>query len=140
MKWQGLVLVLVVLGLPIAGYSQYVGVGDNVALVSQCLGAIALVMMALIQVLATRLTLLESVFGAYDRIYQLHKWLGITALGLLFLHNSIDADVVGNAGWFAELGESFGGTSFNFLQVFILLHKPILTSNSHWFRANKKRY
>ncbi len=64
------------------------------ALFSQYLGIFALITMGYVQLLATRLPLLERLFGGLDRIYIVHKWLAITALATLLLHENIDAEVI----------------------------------------------
>ena len=51
--------------------------------------------MGINQFLATRVPGLELVFGPLDRIYVLHKWLGIIAMVGLGLHDIIDADMDG---------------------------------------------
>ncbi|MGB7320646.1 MAG: hypothetical protein WBC95_04480, partial [Albidovulum sp.] len=56
------------------------GIADKVALFSQYLGMMALILMAWGQILATRISGVESVFGGLDRVYVLHKWAGIFAM------------------------------------------------------------
>ncbi|MGB3277237.1 MAG: ferric reductase-like transmembrane domain-containing protein [Castellaniella sp.] len=58
-------------------------------------GVWAMGLMSLVMILATRPAWLEPVLGGMDRIYRLHKWTGILAIGLGTLH------------WLLELG---GGT------------------------------
>lgn len=47
---------------------------------NQYSGIMAINAMSLCMILATRPTWLESILGGLDKIYRLHKWLGITAL------------------------------------------------------------
>ncbi len=49
-------------------------------------GLLALGAMSVAMVLATRPTVVEPVLGGLDRMYRLHKWLGITALALAVSH------------------------------------------------------
>ena len=49
-------------------------------------GLWAFALMSLAMVLATRPARLEGVFGGMDRIYRVHKWAGILAIGLAALH------------------------------------------------------
>ena len=46
----------------------------------------ALVSMALSFVLATRLEILESIFGGLDRVYKAHRWAGIWAVFSILMH------------------------------------------------------
>src|SRR5690554_6807222 len=49
-------------------------------------GILAVVMMAVALVLALRLRVLERWVGGLDKVYRLHKWLGIGSLVLATLH------------------------------------------------------
>jgi len=49
-------------------------------------GVIALVMMAMAALLGSRWAWLEDVFGGLDRVYDVHKWLGVWALVLASVH------------------------------------------------------
>jgi len=53
---------------------------------SQYFGSTALIIMAISQLLATRFGFLEIIFGGLDRIYALHKWLGIGTLAFILMH------------------------------------------------------
>ena len=64
------------------------------ALFAQFLGVFALITMSYVQLLATRLPILEQLFGGLDRIYVIHKWLAIGALVALLLHENLDPSVV----------------------------------------------
>ena len=64
------------------------------ALLSQYFGVFALITMSYVQLLATRLPVLELIFGGLDRIYVIHKWLAISALAALLLHENIDPAIV----------------------------------------------
>ncbi len=52
----------------------------------QYAGAVSLVLMALALFLATRFRGIETVFGPMDRVYVLHKWLGVVAIGTGIYH------------------------------------------------------
>ena len=65
------------------------------ALFSQYLGMLALIAMAISQLIATRIAPVEWIFGGLDRAYVLHKWLGIGALVAILLHDTIDAEMTG---------------------------------------------
>mgnify|MGYP006281869929 CR=1 FL=1 len=55
-------------------------------LVTQYTGTMALALMSLAMVLATRPKWLERPLNGLDRMYRLHKWLGITGLGFMLVH------------------------------------------------------
>ncbi|MCT8961042.1 ferric reductase-like transmembrane domain-containing protein [Pseudomonas veronii] len=56
------------------------------ATLSLLLGTCALVYMAASCVLASRWSVVENVFGGLDRVYEVHKWLGIWALVFATYH------------------------------------------------------
>ncbi len=110
------------LGLAVLGASVLVcavlfaglpNIKDPIALFSQFLGSAALILMAWAQLMATRLPLVEPLFGGLDRVYVLHKWSGILALGAILLHDTIDADMasLGADTALVELGETLGEIS-----------------------------
>lgn len=53
---------------------------------NQYSGMIAMGAMSLSMLLATRIAYLEKYFNGLDKIYRLHKWLGITALTSAIIH------------------------------------------------------
>ena len=79
MRPLGLLLVAASLAVPIPWFAALAGQHDPIALLSQYFGSAALIVMAISQLLATRFRVLEVIFGGLDRIYVLHKWLGIRA-------------------------------------------------------------
>ncbi|MBN9060435.1 MAG: ferric reductase-like transmembrane domain-containing protein, partial [Rhizobiales bacterium] len=52
----------------------------------QLTGVVAIVFMSVAMLLALRPRALEGWFGGLDKMYRLHKWLGIGALVLSILH------------------------------------------------------
>lgn len=138
MRILGIFLVVFALILPLYWFSDLARDWDVFPVFSQYLGVLGLISMGLIQLLATRLSFLESIFGSLDRIYILHKWLGIGALAAVFLHNTIDAEIDGAiGGWFQDFGESLGGTSFDMLQVLVIITLITLIPY-HWWRWTHK--
>lgn len=57
------------------------------------LGAGSIVAMGLALILAARPRGLEGLFGGLDRIYGVHKWLGITALAMMIGHNTLEPEL-----------------------------------------------
>ena len=119
----GLLIVLATLTLPAPWFASLAGQHDPIAVFSQYIGATALIAMGWSQLLATRLPGLEPVFGGLDRIYVLHKWLGIGALGAVLLHDTIDADIdgIGRETALVDLAETLGELSlYGFLALVII--------------------
>jgi predicted ferric reductase len=58
-------------------------------------GVAALSLMGIAALLSARLSWVESLFGGLDRLYLVHKWLAVWALGLASLHLVIHAGVKG---------------------------------------------
>jgi predicted ferric reductase len=113
MRWIGLLLIAAAFVVPIPWFVELAGKHDPTALLSQYFGVLALIAMGISQLLATRFSLLEVIFGGLDRIYVLHKWLGIIALALVLLHDTIDAEMDGLGGetLVTEIAETLGEVS-----------------------------
>ena len=95
MRPLGLMLIAVLLLLPVIWLPGIAQGRDVLALFSQYLGMVALIGMAISQVIATRWRIVEPIFGPLDQSYRIHKWLGIGALAAMFLHDVIDAEMQG---------------------------------------------
>lgn len=79
---------LVAAALSFSSVSAY-GFGNAIGVAT---GAVAVVAMSQCLILAARPRLLEPLFGGLDHMYRAHKWLGITALGLMLVHNQFEPD------------------------------------------------
>lgn len=113
MRPLGLVLILAAVLWPLYWFAPLAATRDAGALFSQYLGSVALVLMGINQFIATRMWGIETVFGSLDRIYVLHKWLGITAIVALGLHDIIDAEMDGlRGGALSDIAEDIGEISF----------------------------
>ncbi len=117
----GLIIVATTLATPFIWWPQLATKYDSVAIFSQYLGILALIAMAIGQVIATRLPFVEWVFGGLDRGYILHKWLGIGAMVAILLHNTIDAEIkrLGRETFLVELAETTGEFSLYGLLLFV---------------------
>ena len=93
LKKTGLGLIALALGVPLIWFAPLAAKYDVIALFSQYLGMWALIAMAITQMIATRVRLIEVLFGGLDRTYILHKWLGIGAMSAILLHDTIDAEM-----------------------------------------------
>lgn len=96
---------------------------DQSALFSQWLGSAALIAMGISQLFATRMRGLEFLFGGLDRIYVLHKWLGIIAMVFVLLHDTIDAEMdgLGRETWLVDLAETMGEISLYGLLILVVI-------------------
>lgn len=109
-SWQAVIVVAAVsfattlLGIP-------AGTWWTPATLSLGCGVSALALMASAAILAARWPVAELVFGGLDRVYDVHKWLGVWALALASLHLLFKA---GDPLWQAEaiLGMPPGWTRF----------------------------
>ena len=108
------------------GFTTYASYGSEAA-IGIAVGAAAVVAMSQTLILAARPRLLEPLFGGLDRMYRVHKWLGISAMVLMILHQQIEPDferTVRETG-LGELAEEAGEFAFNALLVLIAIS---------WFR------
>ncbi|QTD44422.1 ferredoxin reductase family protein [Ottowia testudinis] len=105
-----LLATLAVLAAAALGLQTYAPYGTTTA-VGIALGAASIAAMGVVLILAARPPLIERLFGGLDRMYGVHKWLGIAALALMIGHNTIEPDLEGvvretRAGEFAaDVGE-----------------------------------
>lgn len=121
MRPIGLALIAAAALLPVYWYVPLGANRDGVALFSQYLGSAALILMGINQFLATRAPGLETLFGPLDRIYVLHKWLGVIALVAMGLHDIIDAEMDGlRGGPLSGVAEDVGEISLYGLMILIL--------------------
>ncbi len=119
----GLALVAAALAVPLIFIVPMASQHPVAAVFSQYLGICALIVMAIAQIIATRLPGVEQIFGGMDRGYILHKWLGIGALVTMFLHESIGAEIkgLGQQSALNDLAESIGEFAYNGIIVLIII-------------------
>ena len=86
-----LLFTALILSIPAASYTGLETWGSLAA------SSVAFVSMALNQFLATRPKFLEAAFGGLDRIYHLHKKLGMVALTLILVHYFVTPNFKGKA-------------------------------------------
>ncbi|MFK8036082.1 MAG: ferric reductase-like transmembrane domain-containing protein [Hyphomicrobiales bacterium] len=123
MRSFGLLIVIAALAGPLVWFVPLTAKYDTSALFSQYLGSAALIAMGLSQLLATRFRWLETVFGGLDRIYIIHKWLGVGAIAAVLLHDTVDADIRGTGleTFLSDLAESLGEFSLYALLILVVL-------------------
>ncbi len=139
MRIFGIAVVVAALLAPVAGFGPLALRHDPIAIVSEYAGAAALIAMALTQILATRLRILEPVFGGLDRIYVLHKWLGIGAMAAILLHDTLDAEIAGLGGDAAitDLAETFGEISLYGLLILAIITVATVIPYRLWYLTHK---
>ena len=64
-----------------------------VSAISIALGSASIAAMSLALILAARPRIVEALFGGLDRMYVVHRYLGIAALGLMIGHNVIEPEL-----------------------------------------------
>ncbi len=123
MRSFGIVLVIALILTPLIWIMPLAQKHDITALFSQYLGIVALIAMALTQVIATRVPGIEPIFGGLDRGYVLHKWLGITAMVSILLHDTIDAEMdgLGRETGLSDLAETLGEISLYGLLILVII-------------------
>lgn len=83
---------LAVLYAAFIGAQTYAPYGAETAF-GIALGAGSIAAMSLALILSVRPRWVESFFGGLDRMYAVHKWLGITALALMIGHNTVEPEL-----------------------------------------------
>lgn len=123
MRITGPVLVgLMVVLAALLGWQTYLPFGADTAL-GISLGAASLAAMSVTLMLATRPRFLEPLFGGLDRMYVVHKWLGITALALMIGHDAFEPELdrVVRETNLGEFASDLGELAFNGLIGLILI-------------------
>lgn len=134
MKLRGLALISLAVAIPLLWTIPLTAQHNTAGIISQYFGSVALILMGITQLLATRIRGIETLFGSLDRVYVLHKWLGIGALVTAFLHAEIDADA-GNillARNLGDLAEGLGEVSYNGLIVLLLISLITIIPYKYW--------
>lgn len=123
MRPLGLLIIIAALCFPLIGYIPLAARYDVIPLFSQYIGIVALIAMAFSHIFATRLPGLESIFGGLDRMYVLHKWLGIAGLAAVLIHDTIDADLpaLGRETRLHDFAETLGEVSLYGLIALVLI-------------------
>jgi predicted ferric reductase len=119
MRAGGLVLIIAALVAPIPWFIDLTLKYPAAEVFSLYLGSCSLIAMGMGQFLVTRVPGLETIFGAQDQLYVLHKWLAITGLICLGLHDIIDADIdgLGRETFLNDIAEDIGEIAYYGLLV-----------------------
>lgn len=115
---------LVTIGATLVGWFAFkdaIGDEDNVAL-ALFIGSVSIILMALSNVLSTRLRFLERFFGGLDRMYRWHRWFGALSVAAMWYHIQIVDDVKGIRGAsksVADAAEELAGTGETLLYILV---------------------
>jgi predicted ferric reductase len=105
---------LAVLSAAVLAARTYAPFGLRVS-VGMALGAASIAAMGIALILSARPTWIESLFGGLDRMYRVHKWLGVAALVLMVGHDAIEPDLgkVVHETWLGKFAQDVGELAFN---------------------------
>ena len=134
MKLRGLILTLIAVAIPLLWTIPLLSQHNTEGITSQYFGTVSLILMGITQLVATRVNGIESLFGSLDRVYVLHKWLGVGALVTAFLHEQLDAEA-GNIALIRnlnDLAEQIGEISYNGLLILILISLINIIPYKYW--------
>lgn len=139
LKPLGLILTATALAAPLYWMAPLAVDRDVVALFSQYLGIVALIAMAITQLIATRLPFVEPVFGGLDRAYILHKWLGVTAMVAILLHDTIDADMdgLGRETILVDIAETVGELGLYGFLILVVISVATFVPYHLWYWTHK---
>ena len=121
MRPLGIILIVAAILLPLVWFYPLAMERDGGAIFSQYLGSAALIAMGISMLLSMRFAGLEFVFGSLDRMYVLHKWLGLGSMAAILLHDTIDAELGGRETVLTEIAETFGEISLYGLLILMVI-------------------
>lgn len=139
MHFLGLFLIIAAVVLPLPLFADLLGKHDNIALLSQYLGAASLILMSISQIMATRAKGLELIFGGLDRMYLLHKWIGVSAMVFMMLHDTIDAEMrnLGAQTFLSDLAEESGEFALYGLLILVVISLTTFVPYELWKKTHK---
>lgn len=137
MRPLGILLILAAIFAPLIWYAEWILGRDGTAMFSQYIGSVAIISMAITQLLSTRMRWLEFIFGGLDRIYVIHKWLGITAISALLIHDTVDAELKGKETFLTDLGETLGEVSLYGLLTLVVITVVTFVPYNLWRWTHK---
>ncbi|MCJ8340828.1 MAG: ferric reductase-like transmembrane domain-containing protein [Pseudomonadales bacterium] len=138
-RFIGLLLLVSASLMPLYWYFPLVADYSSSAIFSQYIGSLALILMAFSQLFATRMPGLESIFGGLDRIYVIHKWIGIIAMAAILLHDTVDAEIdeLGPETWLVDLAETLGEFSLYAVLILVVISLATVIPYPLWRFSHK---
>lgn len=120
---QGLFLIIISSLIPAYWFFNITETRDDIALFSQYMGCVSIIFMSYTQLMATRFKGHYLIFGATDKMYQLHKWIAIASIVFLMIHDTIDAEIkrVESQSLISEIGETLGEISLYGLLILAII-------------------
>ena len=104
------------------------------------IGSVSIMLMAWSNLLSTRISALEQLFGGVDRMYRWHRWFGALSVVAMWLHTQTVDDVKGIAGAsrdVAKTAESLASTGTNILYALVGL-SLLRWLPTRWWRISHK--
>ncbi|EPJ43545.1 MAG: hypothetical protein OFPI_42410 [Osedax symbiont Rs2] len=138
-RFIGLLLLISTSLMPLYWYWPLLANYSNSAILSQYIGSLALILMAFSQLFATRMPGLETLFGGLDRIYVIHKWIGIIATAAILMHDTVDAEIdeLGPETWLVDLAETLGEFSLYAVLILVVISLATVIPYPLWRFSHK---
>lgn len=121
MRPFGIILIIAALLTPLYWYVGWIAGPNGSAMFSQYIGSVSIITMGISMMLSTRIMGLEPIFGGLDRIYIVHKWLGILAVVTILIHDTVDAELQGRETFLTDLGETLGEVSLYGILILVVI-------------------
>lgn len=121
MRPIGIILIIAALLVPLYWYVGWIAGPNGSAQFSQYIGSVSIIAMGISMMLSTRIIGLEPIFGGLDRIYVIHKWLGILAVVAILIHDTVDAELQGRETFLTDLGETLGEVSLYGILILVVI-------------------
>lgn len=137
MRPIGLIIIAASLLTPLYWYIGWIAGPNGSTMFSQYIGSVAIIAMAISQLLSTRISGLETIFGGLDRIYVIHKWLGILAVTCLLIHDTVDAELQGRETFLTDLGETLGEVGLYGILILVIITIVTFIPYNLWLWTHK---
>lgn len=137
MRPVGIIIIAALLLAPLYWYLGWIAGPNGSAMFSQYIGSVAIIAMAISQLLSTRITGLEIIFGGLDRIYVIHKWLGILSVIAILVHDTVDAELEGRETFLTDLGETLGEISLYGILILVVITVVTFIPYHLWLWTHK---
>ncbi len=139
MKPIGIIIILLATIFPLPFYVELLPKFQAATLFSLYLGSVALILMAISQLMATRFPGVQLIFGGLDRVSALHKRIGTWNGTAMKRHDVIDAefDNPGRETWLMDIAEEGGEVALYGLLILILISLITFVPYEIWKKTHK---